>query len=227
MSEDPVVASLDDCLVRKSDVELLDGPLWLNDRLIGFYFEHIQQSSFGGGNDSKVAFLSPEVSQFLKFVSDDEVEAFVGPLDLQAKEVIATAINNESDPSRPGGSHWSLLIYSSQSRKFFHLDSNQGMNETHARATAQKIHRFLKKKERDAGLDLFFDFLYTEVPVSQQTNGYDCGMHVLYNAETSLRHFLIYGGTEGMSGIEKLESDGVIKELRPKVKATILGYKPS
>ena len=38
--------------------------------------------------------------QFLKFVSDDEVEAFVGPLDLQAKEVIATAINNESDPSR-------------------------------------------------------------------------------------------------------------------------------
>ena len=25
------------------------------------------------------------------------------------------------------------------------------MNETHARATAQKIHRFLKKKERDAG----------------------------------------------------------------------------
>ena len=43
----------------------------------------------------------------------------------------------------------------------------------------------------------------------------------------SLRHFLIYGGTEGMSGIEKLENDGVIKELRPKVKANILGYKPS
>ena len=46
--------------------------------------------------------LSPEVSQFLKLVPDTEVEAFIGPLDLEAKDVIATAINNEMDPSKPG-----------------------------------------------------------------------------------------------------------------------------
>merc|ERR1712136_398271 len=118
MSGDPVVASLEDCLVRESDVALLDGPLWLNDRVIGFYFEHLHQSVFGGGGgggDGKVVLLSPEVSQFLKLVPDEEVSAFIGPLDLEAKEVIATAVNNESDPSRPGGSHWSLLVYSGTS----------------------------------------------------------------------------------------------------------------
>ena len=46
----------------------------------------------------------------------------------------------------------------------------------------------LTKTSLFKGLDLFFDFLYTEVPVSQQTNGYDCGMHVLYNAETRSTH---------------------------------------
>lgn len=222
---DPVVASLEDCLVRESDVALLDGPLWLNDRVIGFYFEHLHQTVFGG-NDSKVVLLSPEVSQFLKLVPDEEVSAFVGPLELPSKEVIATAVNNESDPSRPGGSHWSLLVYSAQSRRFFHFDSSRGMNGDDARATANKIHSFLQREERKSGLNLFFDFLFTEVSVADQTNGYDCGVHVLYNAEHTLRHFLIYGGTDGLKDIDKLGPE-VIRDMRPKVKAAILQYPPS
>jgi len=223
---DQVVASLEDCLVRQSDVSLLDGPFWLNDRVIGFYFEHLYRSSFLSGGTSKVILLSPEVSQFLKLVPDTEVEAFIGPLDLEAKDVIATAINNEMDPSKPGGSHWSLLIYSAQSRQFYHLDSSPGMNSDHAAITARKIHHFLVKKERESGLNLFFDFMIKEVPVSTQTNGYDCGVHVLYNAEAALRHFLIYGGPEGLEGVDKVDTE-VIKAMRPKVKAAILQYPPS
>lgn len=222
---DPVVASLEDCLVRQSDIAILDGPFWLNDRVIGFYFEHLYRSCFTSSS-SKVALLSPEVSQFLKFVSDDEVSAFVGPLDLEAKDVIATAVNNESDPSRPGGSHWSLLVYSGQSRQFYHMDSSQGMNRDHAVATAKKIHHFLVKKERESGLNLFFDFMFKEVGVAGQTNGHDCGIHVLYNAETALRHFLIYGGPEGLEGVDKVDTE-VIKAMRPKVKSAILEHPPS
>lgn len=36
---DEVVLSFHDSLLRRSDVELLRGCGWLNDRLIGFYFE--------------------------------------------------------------------------------------------------------------------------------------------------------------------------------------------
>ena len=58
--------------------------------------------------------FSPEVSQFLKLVDNQEVSCFVEPLDLISKEVIILAVNNASDPSQPGGSHWSLLVYTSQ-----------------------------------------------------------------------------------------------------------------
>ncbi len=63
---DPVVASLGDSLLRQSDVDLLRGPYWLNDRIISFYFEHLHRSRFEASD--RVAFLSPEVSQFLKLV---------------------------------------------------------------------------------------------------------------------------------------------------------------
>ena len=59
-------------------------------------------------------FCSPEVSQFLKLVDDEEVSSFVEPLDLKSKEIIILAVNNATDPSQPGGSHWSLLVYTSQ-----------------------------------------------------------------------------------------------------------------
>ena len=61
-----------------------------------------------------VIFFSPEVSQFLKLVDNQEVNCFVEPLDLISKEVIILAVNNATDPSQPGGSHWSLLVYTSQ-----------------------------------------------------------------------------------------------------------------
>ena len=56
------------------------------------------------------------MSQFLKLVDDQEVSCFVEPLELQSKEIIILAVNNATDPSQPGGSHWSLLVYTSQVR---------------------------------------------------------------------------------------------------------------
>ena len=215
---DPVVASLQDSLVRESDLALLDGPFWLNDCVIGFYFEHLFQSHFQGSN--KVCFISPEVSQFLKLVSDDEIRMFVEPLNLEAKQVILMAVNNASDPSRPGGSHWSLLIYSAQARMFYHLDSSPGMNESHAKSTAKKIHSFLVKKERESGVNLFFDFIFKEVDVLKQSNGYDCGIHVLLNAENAARHFMVYGGPDGLDSVDPVS----VKDMRAKVKSVICQY---
>ena len=36
---DPIVLSYHDSLLRQSDVALLEGSNWLNDRIIGFFFE--------------------------------------------------------------------------------------------------------------------------------------------------------------------------------------------
>jgi len=49
----------------------------------------------------------------------------------------------------PGGSHWSLLIYSSQAKEFFHFDSSPGSNASDARALARKMHEYFKTKIGD------------------------------------------------------------------------------
>lgn len=51
----------------------------------------------------------------------------------------------------PGGSHWSLLIYSSQAKEFFHFDSSPGSNASDARALARKMHEYFKTKIGDFG----------------------------------------------------------------------------
>ena len=117
---------------------------------------------------------SPEVSQFLKLVGTEDLNCFVEPLELMKKELIVLAVNNAKDPSAPGGSHWSLLIYTLQvcwtfilylvhfalrevisvhshisilhlqAEHFYHFDSSSGMNTDDARALSKKIYTYLK-----------------------------------------------------------------------------------
>ena len=55
------------------------------------------------------------------------------------------------------------------------------MNEQDARILARKLFDFLSQKL------VKFRFVINEVPVLSQTNGYDCGVHVLCNAEHATR----------------------------------------
>ena len=40
---DKVVSTIGDAIVRESDVRLLEGPHWLSDRIIGYYFEYLHK----------------------------------------------------------------------------------------------------------------------------------------------------------------------------------------
>lgn len=193
---DSAVLSLGDAVVRESDLSLLSGPHWLNDRLIGFYFEYLHAEKFD--NSSRVCFVSPEVSQFLKLVySHEELALFLEPLELENKDVVVLAVNNASDPDRPGGSHWSLLVYTGQARQFFHLDSSSGLNSSDAALIVGRLSDFLGKK-----IGQKVDRQVIEVPVLQQTNGYDCGIHLLVNAAHATRHFLVYGSSQGLLPVD-------------------------
>ena len=212
---DKVVVSLGDSLLRESDVKLLQGPHWLNDNIIGFYFEYLHEHKFE--SSSKICFISPEVSQFLKLASSAELPVFLEPLALEDKETILLAVNNASDPSQPGGSHWSLLIFSRQALEFFHLDSSQGMNDSDARMLAKHVHGFLAKKIPT------LQFSFSQLTVPTQTNGYDCGIHLLSHAEHATRHFLVYGNANGLDPLDP----GKVKVMRKEILNTILSLSDS
>lgn len=211
---DNIVNSIGDAVVCESDVKLLEGPHWLSDRIIGFYFEYMHKYMF---EDSKnLCFISPEVSQFLKLVDKEEINCFIQPLDLKCKEVILLAVNNSTDPSRPGGSHWSLLVYTSQANRFYHFDSSSSMNNEAARALSNKIYPYLNGTKNKTNSP---DLPFTEVhSVLQQSNGYDCGVHVICNAKHSTRHIMLYGSPDGLATLR----DKDIKEMRMNVKKLIL-----
>lgn len=211
--KDKVVVSLEDSVLRESDLELLKGQHWLNDRVISFYFEYLHINKFESSN--KICFISPEVSQFLKLAGSAEIPIFLEPLSLEDKETILLAVNNASDPDRPGGSHWSLLIFSRQALEFSHLDSAPGLNMCDAKQLARKLHAFLAKKIEG----LKFDFVEMDVP--KQTNGYDCGIHLLSHAEHATRHFLVYGNANGLDPLcpEK------VKVKRKEILKTVLEVK--
>ena len=209
--KDKVILSYGDSLIRESDLKLLDGPLWLNDRLITFHFEYLYEQEYQCS--SKLAFISPEVSQFVKMAAKNEIEIFLEPLNLPEKELIVMAVNNSNDPDRPGGSHWSLLMYSSQARKFLHFDSSGGMNSDAARQLAIMVFGYLS-----SSLNQRHDFIIEEVPVLQQKNGYDCGIHLICNSSHATRHIFINGHYDTL---DKL-SESIVKQKRSELKKLIL-----
>ena len=52
------------------------------------------------------------------------------------------------------------------------------------------------------------------IQVLQQSNGYDCGVHLLANAEHSLRHIMIYGNTSGLSALSENDAKGRYHSLQ-------------
>jgi sentrin-specific protease 8 len=202
---DKVVVSFEDSVLRESDIRLLEGPHWLNDRIIGFYFEYLFHNKFDAS--SRICFLSPEVSQFLKLVGSKQELEFLEPLSLESKELILLAVNNATDPDRPGGSHWSLLVFSRQAQEFFHLDSSGSMNDMDARLMADRLHDFLCKRSSK------FEFKFEDLAVLRQSNGYDCGVHVLCHAEHASRHLLVYGSPKGLEPLQEKSIKGKRAEI--------------
>ena len=91
-NQDRIVLSYSDSIIRQSDLKLLEGPHWLNDRIISFYFEYLFEKEFDSSD--KLVFISPEVSQFLKMSNREELVIFLEPLNLTEKELIVLAVNN-------------------------------------------------------------------------------------------------------------------------------------
>jgi len=168
---DRIVLDYENSILRQSDVDLLHGPHWLNDNLIGFWFEYLQNELC---HDSDVCLISPEVSQFIKLGSSVDAALMIEPLNLPSKSLVILPINDSSSFDSPGGSHWSTLIYSRTEKTFYHLDSMSGINCIEARKTASKLN--LSQLEM------------VEMKCAKQTNCWDCGIYVCCFAELVIKN---------------------------------------
>ncbi|CAG0893907.1 unnamed protein product [Darwinula stevensoni] len=173
---DSIVLSYENSLLRESDLQLLEGKNWLNDKLIGFYFEYLYVQVLK--ENPKVCFLSPEVTQAVKLCSVSELHIFLDPLELHLKDIVFLPVNDSLSYDTPGGSHWSLLVFSRAKNAFCHFDSSSSSNRSHVNRLTKKIEPFFKVEG---------DIKVVDMKCTQQNNTYDCGVHVICNAEALVK----------------------------------------
>ncbi|KAL1497436.1 hypothetical protein ABEB36_008410 [Hypothenemus hampei] len=196
MNSNVTVLSYNESLLRKSDVDLLKGPHWLNDTIISFYFEYLETECFKDNNS--FVFVSPEVTQCIKISPQRELRIFLDPLIKEKNaKFIFFALNDNEQTEYSGGNHWSLLAYSHPEKTMFHYDSSRGSNECQAMDLAEKVLKYL---------NLPIEGRYEEAATLQQNNGYDCGIHVLCNTEQLASYANHYGK---LSGCPKVTAEHV------------------
>lgn len=168
IGDDEKVLNYGDVVLRRSDLKILQGHYYLNDRIIEFYFCYLASFS-----SPKILLVAPSVSFWILNAPDvSSLELFVDPLRLPDKELVIFPINDNDDVSDAGGgSHWSLLVYHRTRNIFEHYDSYLQCNRFYARKLFENIKSFMGPPASSATFTLPF--------TPQQRNGYDCGVFVL------------------------------------------------
>lgn len=180
MKGNSTVLSYYDCLLRTSDVSLLEGPFWINDALIGFYFEYLDKK-YNTNDEKKYIFIGPEVTQLLKMTDPSEYNSFLDHIDLSDSSTVCFPLNNCEARESAGGTHWSLLVYSNKEEMCYHYDSCAGLNNETARKLSKKILQYFVGKSKNR---------FVDVKCLQQKNGYDCGIHTLCCLDRIVEHSL-------------------------------------
>ncbi|GMY21198.1 NEDD8-specific protease 1-like [Fagus crenata] len=203
---DKEVLTYEDIVLRASDLDILEGPCYLNDQIIAFYFGYLSSSC----NNNDILLVPPSVSFWLANCRDEDLKDLIEPLKLSSKKLIIFTVNDNDDLSGgDSGTHWSLIVYDRSKNTFSHHDSMEGVNNAHALKLYEAVKGFMGKaaepttlpsssssqgrtrKRKDmsatakavavaksgAAADAAPSFIECNTP--QQTNGYDCGLYVI------------------------------------------------
>ena len=182
---DKVVLSTKNCTVTKKDIETLSPHTYLNDLIISFYYEIIQERY--PSND--ITFLDPAVSMSIILDSDNDndledlKECIFLPLELNKKKFIFAPINDNTKLQYTcSGSHWTLNVVDVDNSIIYYLDSTNG-NVSNAHTFHRRLERLFGKK---------FEFVHG-LETQYQTNGYDCGMFLLGFTELVMKYIFNNG----------------------------------
>ncbi|KAG6629328.1 hypothetical protein I3843_14G078000 [Carya illinoinensis] len=168
---DEKILSYNDVVLRQSDLEILSGPYFLNDRIIEFYLSYLSSRY-----PTKDILLVPPSIAFwiMNCPVVESLQDFLQPLHLPDKKLVIFPVNDNDDVSKAeGGSHWSLLAFEKKSNVFVHHDSFRGINKQHAKQLFNAVVGYMGASNSAPGAR------YLECNDSpQQVNSYDCGLYV-------------------------------------------------
>ncbi|MCO5569101.1 hypothetical protein L7F22_022808 [Adiantum nelumboides] len=207
-NEDKKVLSYGDVVLWSSDVQLLCGNHFLNDRVIEFFFAQLE-------TPYSRLLLSPAITFLVSQCSDaPTLLSIVEPLHLTERQVIMFTVNDNEDVNMVGGGyHWSLLVYHRDLNKFEHYDSMGGMNARHAKKLASTFRPFLGPDAVSANFE--------EAWTPHQVNGHDCGVYVMAVAQVLCEAYTV-GPVDCQALIKEKVTPTAITQMRAHVLQKIL-----
>ena len=199
---DPIVLSYHDVCLRKSDLETLQGRNWLNDAIISFMFEYYQQETYKQ-NSEHIHFFDPSIVQLIKQNPSFAPDILKPHFKDDNKDVFLFPINDNSE-NEVGGTHWSLLVCDRSARNLSHYDSSCSKSN---QSTAKLVSKTLSST-------VFKGCVYCEADAKVQTNLYDCGVHLLMNAEKAISQKFSFNRErfDGNSSEYRSYTKGVVDE---------------
>ena len=182
--DEKVILSTNKCEITKEDISTLAPHTYLNDLIISFYYEIIEDRY----PSKDIALLDPAVSQSIILDSsegnDEDLEdlkqCIFLPLELNKKKFIFAPVNdNTKIQYSTSGSHWTLNVVDIDNKLIYYLDSNNG--------DISNAHTFHYRFEKLFGDK--FEFIYG-LNHQYQTNSYDCGMFLLGFTEILVKYLV-------------------------------------
>ncbi|GMS96157.1 hypothetical protein PENTCL1PPCAC_18332, partial [Pristionchus entomophagus] len=163
-------------VLDQDDFDLLLDGQWLNDRLITFATEYLMDQ-LNADEREKMELVCASTCEMLKF--SPEFTSWLA--DYRSRSLVFFVVNDNRDPTRPGGgTHWSLLIYEKDRNRFSYLDSLYNP----ARAEAEVIMEAAARHLCPPGTK---PKLHT-VTCPKQENTHDCGVMVIEFVRFMLQH---------------------------------------
>eukprot|EP01125_Pyxidicula_operculata_P013770 TRINITY_DN4569_c0_g1_i1.p1 TRINITY_DN4569_c0_g1~~TRINITY_DN4569_c0_g1_i1.p1 ORF type:complete len:214 (+),score=36.38 TRINITY_DN4569_c0_g1_i1:37-678(+) len=166
MEDDKELLTYQDTTLYVSDLRLICGNNWLNDRVISFYLDYLSDEI----SNQNIFFVNPSTVMLMNFTSSEELQSILSSLELDKKDIVFVPVNDNQDITSAGGSHWSSLVYVNETKTFYALDSYDDSNHAMTMSVFKKLSGILPGTVK-----------YLSMP--KQTNGYDCGMYVLAAAK--------------------------------------------
>lgn len=206
---DPMALSYHAACVYKSEAATLAPFGWLNDSILTFWMEYLSYDVFPL-QAQDVCLVHPGTAYLHTLLEpEDFVEAVEG-LSLKSKRFVIAAINDSDSPATSlSGSHWSLLVFDSIKRTFYHFDSGNGTNAHAARHAATAFWAALRNgKERFPGV--------TDAGANRQANGYDCGVHAAMTAEV-----ILAAGAVDIAAVKAKVTPAAVADYRRRMLATL------
>jgi Ulp1 family protease len=187
-NSDELIVNYHDACVYESDLALLESPHeWLNASCLAFYFTYLQQQS----NNNNIQLLDPMVVVYL--LHEQEFEEMRRQFQCRCLLVPINDALGTNQWNQPGqGRHWSLLVILTDEARgniatYYHLDSAAGGANT--RAAEQVMRHCHKHSLVSRTTSNKYDPILQTIPVPQQSNGHDCGLHVLVAAHVIVETF--------------------------------------